>query len=137
MIYEDVVVVNEGSTCSLLARVTDTVGTVLTQSDISSIEYQIYPEDSTTAVVGATSLTVSSVIYDTLQTHAAWIKDTTGYNFRHEVSGAALGDQPAITFDPDVTYIVEHKFVLADPPSTGTTIRTNPFRISVHPLKSV
>lgn len=125
MIYEDTVVVNEDSAFSLLARVTDTVGTVLTQSDVSSIEYQIYPEDSTTAHVGATSLTVSSVIYDTLQTHAAWIKDTTGYNFRHDVAATVL-------LDPDVTYLVEHKFTLA----TGTIIRTHPFRVSVHPLKS-
>lgn len=54
---------------------------------------------------GGTALTVSAVIFDTLQTDARWTIDSTGYNFRHTpgASNFASGDRRyriEYVFDP-------------------------------------
>ncbi len=73
-IYED-------SGALILSRITGDAGTELTQSDVSSIAYSVYDmEDRTTATATGT-LTVSAVVYDTLQTDSRWDTDATGYNF--------------------------------------------------------
>ena len=75
-----------------MARVVGADGSAVTQSDISTAEYSIYllddqDPDSLTAVDDhdAVSLTVSSVVYDTLQTDDIWDKDTTGFNFKYTI----------------------------------------------------
>ena len=75
-----------------MARVVGADGSAVTQSDISTAEYSIYllddqDPDSLTAVDdhNAVSLTVSSVVYDTLQTDDRWDEDGTGYNFLHVI----------------------------------------------------
>ena len=75
------------------------------QADVSTITYSIYPTDSTTAHTTATSLTVATVIFDTLQTDARWTKDITGYNWRHDVAATVL-------VDPTKDYQIEYKVTI-------------------------
>ncbi len=77
----------------LMARVVDSAGVNLQQSGVSAIKYSIYELDPTrpdvqTVVAGhdAVVLTVSAVIYNTLQTGGLWTVDAVGYNFRHEIN---------------------------------------------------
>jgi len=73
-IYED-------GTPVILARITGTANTAITQGTVSSIAYTI-TDTSTNTVVDSGSLTVANVVYDTLQTDAVWTNDSTGYNFK-------------------------------------------------------
>ncbi len=89
----------KNGSATLLARVVGAAGAVVARADIASIKYSIYlldedDPDSQTAVTGhvAVPLSVSGVIFDTLQTDALWTKDSLGYNFKHLLNVAA---QPA------------------------------------------
>jgi hypothetical protein len=89
----------KNGSATLLARVVGAAGAVVTRADIASIKYSIYlldddDPDSQTAVTGhvAVSLSVSAVIFDTLQTDALWTKDAVGYNFKHVM---AVAEHPA------------------------------------------
>lgn len=78
-------VVYEDSTFSLMSRF-EVDGSNATQSDCSSITVRAWDvDDYSTAVLSAT-LTVSSVVFDTLQTDGRWSVDSTGYNFRYDVA---------------------------------------------------
>ncbi len=75
---------------TMLARVVGADAANITQADISSVAYSVYTldeddQDSLTVVTGhdATAITVSALIYDTLQTDDLWSIDSTGYNFSH------------------------------------------------------
>lgn len=93
----------EAKTCSLIAyedtgpvlmaRVVHiTTGSVITQAVISSIAYAVYDvtgydevnDTGTVTLIIAGTQTISSVVFDTLQTPAIWTGnvDATGYNFR-------------------------------------------------------
>jgi len=82
-------IVHKNATKTFMARVLDWDGSVIAQVDISTVTYAIYvltdqAPDTRTAVTGhAGSLTVSDVIFNTLQTDDRWTEDDTGYNFRH------------------------------------------------------
>ena len=85
---------NGSITC--MARVTGADAANIQQADISSGVYSLYllddqDPDSRTAVTGhaAGSLTIASVIFDTLQTDARWTVDSTGYNFKHVIDISA------------------------------------------------
>lgn len=76
----------------LMARVVNASGQYLNQASVSSIEYSIYElttnDPSGLSVVtghDAVSLTVSDVVFDSLQTDDTWTVDSDGYNFRHEI----------------------------------------------------
>lgn len=98
----------EDSGCSLMARVLGVDGANITQASISSITYAVHNADTGAEVVASTSLTVASVVFDTLQTDSRWHVDSTGYNFRM--------DAPAASFPTGNTrYHVEVKFT----PATG------------------
>ena len=78
-------IVYEDSTFSLMSRFT-VDGANATQSDCSSITIKAWDvDDYDTPVLDAT-LTVSTVVYDTLQTDGRWSVDATGYNFRYDVA---------------------------------------------------
>jgi hypothetical protein len=77
----------------LMARIVDSAGANVQQSGLSSIKYSVYEldpclPDSATVVSGHNdvALTVSSVIFNSLQTGALWTVDDVGYNFRHEIN---------------------------------------------------
>jgi hypothetical protein len=108
-------------TITTLARVLGAANAPVVQTDIASISYTIYLLDSRdpdnwTPVTGHSSvaLTVSAVVFNTLQTDAAWTTDAIGYNFRHEIDISvnqafnAAGSK----------YLVEYRFV----PNTGQAI---------------
>lgn len=76
----------------VMARVYGDAGTAITQASLSGITYAVYEETNANAVVVAsTALTVSSVVYDALQTSdPRWTVDSTGYNFAHALSASAF-----------------------------------------------
>ena len=75
---------------TLLARVVGADGAPVTQADITSAQYTAYlldpkDADAATPIAGHTdvAVSVSSLIYDTLQKDALWDVDEVGYNFKH------------------------------------------------------
>jgi len=74
------VTIFEDSGAYLMSRVLAGDGAAAVQADISSIAYSVYDLDDTSSPSTGT-LTVSNVVYDTLQTDVRWTKDSTGYNF--------------------------------------------------------
>ena len=86
-------IVWEGSTAVLLARYTDAAGDLVLQSIFDSIKITFRDStDFSTEVTGET-LTISSVIFDTLQdtvTGGIWTVDLVGYNFKHRITGTDI-----------------------------------------------
>ncbi|QNN24348.1 hypothetical protein HED60_19410 [Planctomycetales bacterium ZRK34] len=99
-------IVFENSAVITLARIRKNTGDNAQQSDISSITCNIYDISDTSAAQSTPSVTVSSVIYDTLQTDSRWTADSTGYNFAHEIPAWAL-------WKGDTTYRIEYLFTPA------------------------
>ena len=78
-------VVYEDSTFAIMARF-EVDGTNAVQADCSSITVKAWDtNDFDTTVLSATP-TVSTVVFDTLQTDGRWTIDSTGYNFRYDVA---------------------------------------------------
>ncbi len=84
--------VEKGGTVTCLARIVGDAATVISQATISTATYSVFlldddDPDSRTVVSGhdGASLTVSAIIFNTLQTDARWTVDSTGYNFRHTI----------------------------------------------------
>lgn len=114
----------EDGDCTVLGRVTarngsgaatgiDGEGNFVQQADVSSILFKIFDLDSddpTTATNGSgagESLTVSSIILDTVvTTNVIWTKDETGYNFLHDIAASYFPH-------PNREYEVEYKFTLS------------------------
>lgn len=92
-----------GSTgVTLLARIVGNDGELVTQASITSIAYTVWDLTTDESVATSTSLTVATVVFDSLQTDAVWTKDTAdepgpddraGYNFKATI--------PAATITPD------------------------------------
>lgn len=73
----------EGTSLKVMARIVGKDNQVVTQSDVASVSYRVV-ESGDTEIASSASLTVSEVIFDSLQTpddDPAWTKDSTGYNF--------------------------------------------------------
>ncbi len=96
-----------GCGVTLMDRVQGNAGTNITQASITGVAYTVKRYDSLddaeagvhgTSVVASTSLTVSTVVYDTLQTAAPWDSsaDSTGYNVRYNSLAA---DRPNTASD--------------------------------------
>ena len=62
-------------------------GTPLLQANLSAIAITVTDITTGTATLATTTLTVSSVIFDTLQ---GWEVDNVGYNFRYTVAASAF-----------------------------------------------
>jgi hypothetical protein len=95
----------EATGITLMDRIQGNGGTNITQATISSIAYTVSryaseqdAEDAEdgTAVIASTALTVSSVVFNALQTAAPWDSDAdaTGYNFRYD---SPATDRPAVS----------------------------------------
>lgn len=98
--------VNEDGSAVLLNRICVETGSTtpitgegypIVQSQISAIIYSIFDtskaaDETGYKVADAVSLTVSAVVYDTLQDAAGviWTEDSTGYNFRHLLAAASF-----------------------------------------------
>lgn len=76
---------------SFLARLRSSSGSLLTQATTSSITCIVHDMtlDGQTTIITPT-ITVASVIYDTLQTGTQWTKDSTGYNFKYDIAATAF-----------------------------------------------
>ncbi len=74
-------VVIEDAGVTFMARVYGNAGTAITQASLSSIGYAVTDLSDLTNPVTSGTLTISSVVFDTLQTGVRWTKDSTGYNF--------------------------------------------------------
>ncbi len=80
-----------GSGTAVWGRVVNpTTGVYLTQGALSAITYTIRDLSRGTTVASG-SLTISSVVFDTLQTgDLAWVQDAIGYNFKTILPGTAF-----------------------------------------------
>jgi len=83
----------EGVSPTVMARWRGSTGGNLKQANVTTIAYQVHDlhvSSTAGAVASSTGLTVSDVIFDTLQTDERWTKDTTGYNFRHTLGSTVF-----------------------------------------------
>jgi hypothetical protein len=98
--------VNEDTSPTIMYRMWDHEASGITETGTDTIFYAVHDiDDSDTAVVESTELTVAEVVSDTYQTDARWTKDTTGYNFLWPIPAEVIpeGDktyQVALTFTP-------------------------------------
>lgn len=111
--------VNEDGTAVLLARICAASGSTspivgegypIVQADVSTITYSVFDLDGdNAAVLSAQSLTISAVVYNTLQDTAGyvWTADTLGYNYKHTLPITAFPTGGR-------TYQYEAKFTMAD-----------------------
>lgn len=98
----------EDSGFSLMSRIQGEDGENITQSSINTITASFFNIDDTDdpQELGFSPiiLTVSQVVFDTLQTDARWTKDATGYNFRYDVPKTVAVEpckmRVEILFDP-------------------------------------
>lgn len=82
----------------------------LLQANVSTATYEIWKRRNPSSRISG-SLTVSAVIYDTLQTDSGWDADNypTGFNFKWNISGLYLPDD-------DETYRVKVKLLVSSEP---------------------
>ena len=74
---------------TLIARVVGNDALPVTRISLSAINYAV--QNVTTAVlIGTGALTISTVIFDALQTDKNWTKDAVGYNFKWTVPASLL-----------------------------------------------
>lgn len=89
---------------TLMARIVGNAATNITQATLTSITYTVVDKaDPTTLIVSGSAVTISSSVFDTLQTDARWTADSTGYNFRHTVAASVISTG-------ERTYRIEYKF---------------------------
>ena len=107
-----------------IARVYGPDGALITQAKTTAITYTVkrYNEGANTVVVDGASLTVSAVVFDTLQgadgaDSKRWSKDNTGYNFLTELPKTAFPavDHYEIEFDFDPSSGQDFKVSFAGP----------------------
>jgi len=102
--------VAEDSTFSVMLRL-QVDGSNATQSALSSITWKAWNERNVGTVHASGTLTVSSVVFDTLQTDGRWTADTTGYNFRHDITQATFTDPGRYVIEYTVTMTGGNSFI--------------------------
>ncbi len=97
----------EDGASSFMARVAVGSGVNMVQADIETISCAVF--DAIGTLAAEPTVTVSTSVFDTLQTDARWVPDidSTGYNFRF--------DMASTTFTTGGRYQVEFMFT----PTTG------------------
>ena len=110
--------VAEDSTFAVMARL-HVNGANAVQSDFSSITYKAWNTNDRETVVASGSLSVGTVVFNTLQTDGRWTEDATGYNFRHDITAA--------TFTTPGIYRIEYTGTLAG----GGSVIFTPFEVRV------
>lgn len=104
----------EDSAYTFMARIRGNSGALIEIATISSIACKVFDLNSTTpsTAVATPTVTVSTAVYDTLQTGVRWTRDSTaspgpdgsvGYNFLHQVPGSAFAG-PGHVFDVDYIF---------------------------------
>ncbi len=102
--------VAEDSTFAVMLRL-QVDGVTATQSVLSSITWKAWDEQNTGTVHASGTLTVSSVVFDTLQTDGRWTADSTGYNFRHDITQATFTDPGRYVIEYTVTMTGGNSFI--------------------------
>jgi hypothetical protein len=97
-------IVTQGNPITILARVQDQTGALITQADISAIAVSVVNTE-TSAVTDTLAPTVASTVYNSLQTDARWTTDAVGYNLAVNVDPSAFNSactyyQVQITITP-------------------------------------
>lgn len=75
-------VIWEDSSPVMMGRITNYSASNITQASCSAITYEVTDTTAPDTIAASGTLTISSVIYDTLQTDSIWTLDSTGYNFK-------------------------------------------------------
>jgi hypothetical protein len=85
----------EDSGVRWMARILAVSGSAILQANVSTIAYSVFDKSDPTTATATGTLTIASVIFDTLQTDSRWTKDETGYNFAWNVPASifATGDK--------------------------------------------
>ena len=123
-----------GSGVSLFARIRGGNGQLITQATLSTITYQV-SNLTTGAIAGSGSLTISQVIFDSLQqSDPRWTLDSAsqmgndgsyGYNFAATLDSSAFATTtlaaPALTPQPANVYRIDLVFT----PVTGSAFRVS------------
>ena len=102
--------VAEDSTFAVMLRL-QVDGVNATQSVLSAITWKAWDEQNTGVVHASGTLTVSSVVFDTLQTDGRWTADSTGYNFRHDITQATFTDPGRYLIEYTVTMTGGNSFI--------------------------
>ena len=106
----------EDGGATVLARIRGNSGAYITQASLSTITYNVYDLDDSDAAVTNGSVTISSSVFDTLQTgDDRWTADSVGFNFAFSLPVAAFPNG-ATTTNNYRRYRIEIKFT----PSSGT-----------------
>ena len=109
-----------------MARIKKASGAYIQQVDISSISlevWRIYPDTRQPGrTAGPTSLTVASVVFDTLQTGGLWEVDEDGYNFLYEVANSAFNDEGVFRVEARFTPVSGQSFVVKWEVSASRTL---------------
>lgn len=100
-----------------MARVVGHDAVPILSGNLSSVKYEVWNVLDTphAKVVSETTLTTTTVIFDTLQVDALWTKDATGYNFKADLPAATFPNKKETHSLRDIVYRVEVKFT----PSSG------------------
>lgn len=109
---------SRATTC--LSRSRLSTGAYITIAALSSITRTVKDLTDTTQSLVTDSLTVASVVFDTLQTDARWTKDSTGFNFLDIVPASKLPTA-------DHVYRVEYKATEA---SSGAVTSLGEFQLT-------
>ena len=93
---------------TLLGRVENPAGAVITQAGLTAITYSVKNLTSEAFTIAAgTAITISAAVFDSLQgannADARWNADSVGYNFRFEVPATAF-------LTAGVNYLVDFRF---------------------------
>ena len=119
----------KNGSATLLARVVGQDGSEIVQADLNAIHYTVFllddqDPDSRAPVANHTdvALTISQVIFNSLQYDALWTIDEIGYNFRHTLD---VSPYPAFA-TAGRRYLVEYRLT----PMAGEVIMVR-FRINV------
>ena len=89
----------------VFARIRGHGGSYITQASLSGITCTVFNYGAGYTSVATPSVSVSSVVFDTVQTATddpRWTADSTGFNFRHTV--------PASAFTASGQYRIEYVF---------------------------
>jgi len=79
-----------GSGITFLARLRGDDGQLITQASLSGVTVDVWDRSNSDVSVLSTAVTVTTSVFDTLQTDPRWTADTTGYNFRYDMADTVL-----------------------------------------------
>lgn len=74
----------------IMARMVTPEGELVTQADVISVTLHVFDMSNADEETENSTLTVSDVIFDELQTNRLWQADSDGFNFRHYCPGTAF-----------------------------------------------